>query len=392
MNSLRKAAQSNLRQYTMGVALVVLVLVLQFVTGGTMLRPLNISNLLHQNMYVFVLGMGMLLCILTGGNIDLSVGAVVAFTGAICGVLMVDLRMSTWPAVLIVLGAGLLVGAWQGFWIAVVKVHPWITTLAGSLLFRGLAQVILDGRSIGPFPEPFQFLATGFFTDVAGGGSGLHLLSVLIGAAGTLAFVAVVLFFHFRNKKLGLPTSTPAQLALKIILVALFVNLLAWRLAGYKGVSFAMLLLVGLILLFSFITKKSVFGRHLYAMGGNIKAAKLSGINTARLMFAVYVISALMATVAAILVTARLNAATPKAGVGYETDAIAACFLGGASISGGSGTVFGVLVGALIMGVLNNGMSLLGVSIDWQAAIKGLVVLVAVAFDMYFKNRQRSSI
>ena len=174
--------------------------------------------------------------------------------------------------------------------------------------------------------------------------------------------------------------------------MALFVNLLAWRLAGYKGVSFAMLLLVGLILLFSFITKKSVFGRHLYAMGGNIKAAKLSGINTARLMFAVYVISALMATVAAILVTARLNAATPKAGVGYETDAIAACFLGGASISGGSGTVFGVLVGALIMGVLNNGMSLLGVSIDWQAAIKGMVVLVAVAFDMYFKNRQRSSI
>lgn len=391
MATIRKKSQSNIRQYTMGIALVVLIIVLQIVTEGTMLKPLNISNLLHQNMYVFILGMGMLLCILTGGNIDLSVGSVVAFSGAIAGVLMVDMKVSTLPAVLIILACGLLVGAWQGFWIAVVKVHPWITTLAGSLLFRGLAQVILNGRSIGPFPEAFQFLATGFFEDVSAG-AGRHLLTIIIGAAGTLVLIAVMLFFHFLNKKNGLPTESNGHLAVKILIFSGFINALCWLLAGYKGASFAMLFLVMLILIFSFITKKSVFGRHLYAMGGNIKAARLSGINTNKLMFTVYVISGLMATIAGIMVCARLNASTPKAGVGYETDAIAACFLGGASISGGSGTVYGVLVGALIMGVLNNGMSLLGVSIDWQSAIKGLVVLVAVAFDMYFKNRQHASV
>ncbi len=387
--SIKKAAQANIRQYTMGVALLLLILVLQLVTDGTMLKPLNVSNLLHQNMYVFVLGIGMLLAILTGGNIDLSVGSAVALSSAIAGILMVDMRMSTLPAVILVLLVGVGIGVWNGFWISVVKVHPWITTLAGSLLFRGLAQVILNGRSIGPFPEAYQFLATGFFDDISSGG-GRHTLTLLIGAVGTVAYIAIVLFFHFRNKKLGLPVSTPIELWMKIILVAAFVNALCWLLAGYKGISFAMLLLVAIVLIFSFITKKSVFGRHLYAMGGNIKAAKLSGINTDRLMFIVYVITGMMAAIAGILVSARLNAATPKAGTGYELDAIAACFLGGASISGGAGTVYGVLVGALIMGVLNNGMSLLGVSIDWQSSIKGLVVLIAVAFDMYFKNRQRT--
>lgn len=389
MVNIKKANPANIRQYTMGVALAVLILVLQVVTEGTMLKPLNISNLLHQNMYVFVLGIGMLLAILTGGNIDLSVGAVVAFSSAISGVLMVDMKLGTLPSVLIVLSVGLLVGAWNGFWISVIKVHPWITTLAGSLLFRGLAQVILNGRTLGPFPESYQFLATGFFEDFVANSS-RHALTILIGIIGTVVFIAVNLFFHFSNKKHGLPTSSPVALTIKIVLVAAFINALCWLLAGYKGISFAMLLLVVIVLIFSFITKKSVFGRHLYAMGGNINAAKLSGINTNRLMFMIYVIIGMMAAIAGILVSARLNASTPKAGVGYELDAIAACFLGGASISGGAGTVFGVLVGALIMGVLNNGMSLLGVSIDWQSSIKGLVVLVAVAFDMYFKNRQRS--
>ncbi|MDD4080160.1 MAG: sugar ABC transporter permease [Eubacteriales bacterium] len=391
MTTLKSSSKTNIREYTMGFALVVLIIVLQFATQGTMLKPLNVSNLLHQNMYVFVLGMGMLLCILTGGNIDLAVGSVVAFCGAIAGVLMVDMKVPTLPAVLLILLSGLAVGAWQGFWIAFVKVHPWITTLSGSLIFRGLAQVILNGRSIGPFPEAYQFLATGFLEDFSAG-TGRHMLTLVIGAAGTLVLAAVLLISHYGNKKNGLPTESTGQLIVKILIFALFINAICWLLAGYKGISFAMLVLVGLILIFSFITKKSVFGRHLYAMGGNIKAAKLSGINTKRMMFIVYLISGLMAALAGILVTSRLNAATPKAGVGYELDAVAACFLGGASISGGAGTVYGVMVGALIMGVLNNGMSLLGVSIDWQSAIKGLVVLVAVAFDMYFKNKQRYSI
>lgn len=388
MGHLKRMIRSNIRQYTMGIALVVLVLILEIVTEGTMLRPLNVSNLIHQNMYVFILGMSMLLCVLTGGNIDLSVGSVVAFAGAVCGVLMVDMRMSTLPALLLVLLVGLAVGAWNGFWIAVVKVHPWITTLSGELLFRGLAQVILNGRSIGPYPEVFQFLATGFFPDIVDG-AGRHVLTLIFGAVASVIFIAVTLWSSARDKRRGLPTASAASLAVKVIFFTVCINALCYLLSGYKGVSFAMILLMILILIFSFITKKSVFGRHLYAMGGNIKAARLSGINTNRLMFIVYTISGLMATIAGILVCARLNSASPKAGEGYETDAIAACFLGGASISGGAGTVFGVMVGALIMGVLNNGMSLLGVSIDWQSAIKGLVVLVAVACDMFFKNRQR---
>ena len=388
MSSIKKAIRANIRQYTMGIALAVLIIILEIVTDGIMLKPLNVSNLIHQNMYVFVLGMGMLLCILTGGNIDLSVGSVVCFSGALCGVLMVDNGLSTLPAVLILLAVGLCVGAWHGTWIAIVGVHPWITTLSGELLFRGLAQVVLNGRSIGPYPEAFQFLATGFFPDIVPGAS-RHVLTILIGVVGTLIFIAVQLVDHFRNQKLGLPTSGVGALIGKIVLISAFINALCWLLSGYKGISFVMLLLVALILIFSFITKKSVFGRHLYAMGGNIKAAQLSGINTKKMMFIVYTISGLMATIAGMLVCARLNSASPKAGTGYETDAIAACFLGGASISGGAGSVFGVLVGALIMGVLNNGMSLLGVSIDWQSAIKGLVVLVAVACDMIFKNRQK---
>ena len=388
MSSIKKAIRANIRQYTMGIALAVLIIILEIVTDGIMLKPLNVSNLIHQNMYVFVLGMGMLLCILTGGNIDLSVGSVVCFSGALCGVLMVDNGLSTLPAVLILLAVGLCVGAWHGTWIAIVGVHPWITTLSGELLFRGLAQVVLNGRSIGPYPEAFQFLATGFFPDIVPGAP-RHVLTILIGIVGTLIFIAVQLVDHFRNQKLGLPTSGVGALVGKIVLISAFINALCWLLSGYKGISFVMLLLVALILIFSFITKKSVFGRHLYAMGGNIKAAQLSGINTKKMMFIVYTISGLMATIAGMLVCARLNSASPKAGTGYETDAIAACFLGGASISGGAGSVFGVLVGALIMGVLNNGMSLLGVSIDWQSAIKGLVVLVAVACDMIFKNRQK---
>ena len=388
MQSIRKAIRANIRQYTMGIVLAALIIILEIVTDGIMLMPMNVSNLIHQNMYVFVLGMGMLLCILTGGNIDLSVGSVVCFSGAICGVLMVDYKWSTLPTLVVLLLIGLCVGAWHGFWIAVVGVHPWITTLSGELLFRGLAQVVLNGRSLGPFPDSFQFIATGFFENSIPIG-GRHGLTLILGVVGSIAFIVSELVEHRRNKKLGLPVSAPAVLAGKLILIVAFINAVCWLLSGYKGISFVMLLLVVFILIFSFITKKSVFGRHLYAMGGNLKAAQLSGINTKKMMFIVYTISGLMATIAGMLVCGRLTSASPKAGTGYETDAIAACFLGGATISGGAGSVFGVLVGALIMGVLNNGMSLLGVSIDWQSAIKGLVVLIAVAGDMVFKNKQK---
>lgn len=386
MSNLKKVIRLNLKSYTMGIALIALVIVFQIATNGTMLTPLNVTNLILQNTYVFILGMGMLLCILTGGNIDLSVGSLVAFTGAICGVMMVDFGLSTGAALAVCLFFGILVGCWNGFWIAIVKIHPWIVTLSGMLMFRGLALVVLNGRSLGPFPPAFQYIATGFFRDIVPG-SKMHVLTILIGILGTAVYILATIFTYRKNVKMGLPNPGRISLVFRAVLVLLLVNLFCYLLARHNGISFIMVVVAVLVAIFSFITRKSVFGRHLYAIGGNIKAARLSGINTQRVMFVVYTINALMAVVAGIVVTARLNSATPKAGQNYEMDAIAACFLGGVSISGGSGTVFGVLVGALIMGVLNNGMSLLGVSIDWQSTVKGLVVLIAVAFDMVTQNK-----
>ncbi len=213
------------------------------------------------------------------------------------------------------------------------------------------------------------------------------MLTILIGIAGSAVYILASIYFYRKNSKMGLPNPGRISLILRIALILLLANLFCYLLSQHNGISFIMVVVAVLVAIFSFITRKSVFGRHLYAIGGNIKAARLSGINTQRVMFIVYTINALMAVVAGVVVTARLNSATPKAGQNYEMDAIAACFLGGVSISGGSGTVFGVLVGALIMGVLNNGMSLLGVSIDWQSTVKGLVVLIAVAFDMVTQNK-----
>ena len=218
----------------MGIALAVLVIILENVTEGAMLRPLNVSNLIHQNMYVFILGMGMLLCVHTGGNIDLSVGSIVVFAGAVCGVLMVDLRMSAFPAILLVLLTGLLVGAWNGFWISVVKVHPWITTLAGELLFRGLAQVILNGRSIGPYPDAFQFLATGFFPDIVEGAE-RHMLTLLFGVVISVVFIVVTLWGTARDRRRGLPTASAASLAVKIIFFTVCINALCYVLSGSRA-------------------------------------------------------------------------------------------------------------------------------------------------------------
>lgn len=386
MTNLKNFIRTNLKSYTMGIALIALVIVFQFATDGTMLTPLNVTNLILQNIYVFILGMGMLLCILTGGNIDLSVGSLVAFTGAICGLAMVDYGLSTGVTLLICLVFGILVGCWYGFWIAVMKIHPWIVTLSGMLSFRGLSLVILNGRSLGPFPEAFQFIATGFLPDIVPNSS-VHVLTILFGIIGSVAYVLFRVYAYRKNKKMGLPNPPMSAMVFKSVIIIALVNFLCYILARHKGISFVMCLVLVLVAIFSFITQKSVFGRHLYALGGNLKAARLSGINTQKVMFLVYTINSLMAVMAGIVVTARLNSATPKAGQSYEMDAIAACFLGGASISGGAGTVYGVLIGALVMGVLNNGMSLLGVSIDWQSTVKGLVVLIAVAFDMLTQEK-----
>ncbi|SIQ66600.1 multiple monosaccharide ABC transporter membrane protein [Alkalispirochaeta americana] len=390
MNSLMSYFKSNVRQNGMVIALVSIMLLFQVLTAGILFRPMNITNLVLQNSYVLILAIGMLLCILTG-NIDLSVGSVVAFVGAVSAVMMVDMNLPVPVTIVLALLLGVLVGAFHGFFIAFLRIPAFIVTLGGMLIFRGLTMVILQGQTKAPFSRSFQILAAGYLPgrDLEIGG-----YNVVAMIAGTILAVLFSLYLvRSRKTKLRygfdvLPLGIEAG---RIILLVLAIGWFSLRLAAYNGIPVVLVLLAGLILIYSFITQRTVFGRHIYALGGNEKAARLSGVKTQRVMFLVYTNMGLLSALAGLVVAGRLNAATPKAGTMFELDAIGACFIGGASASGGIGTVVGAVVGGLVMGVLNNGMSIMGVSVDWQQAIKGLVLLAAVCFDVYTKNKSHPS-
>lgn len=383
MGKIKEIFKGNIRQYGMGIALISIMILFEILTNGVLLKPLNITNLILQNSYILILAIGMLLCIITG-NIDLSVGSVAAFVGSIAAFLMVNYSMPMILSVIICLIIGALVGAWQGFWIAYVKIPAFIVTLAGMLMFRGLTLVILQGQTIAPFPNSFQSISSAF---VPG-----RFVAILVGV------VATVFYAYFQIKKRrekvnkGFEATSITINIIKIIAVGVTVNLFTFSLAAYRGIPTVLVLLVALITIYTFITNKTIIGRHVYAMGGNVKAAQLSGVNTKRTMFLVYMNMGIIAAIAGMVFAGRLNAATPKAGVNFELDAIAACYIGGASAMGGIGTVFGAIIGGLVMGVLNNGMSIMGVGIDWQQAIKGLVLLAAVAFDVYSKSKASGSL
>jgi putative multiple sugar transport system permease protein len=374
----------------MVLALAAAMIFFGILTNGVFFRPVNLTNLVLQNSYVLILAVGMLLCTLTG-NVDLSVGSIVCFVGAICGVLIVDMNMNPFLVMAIALLTGALIGMWQGFWIAFVHVPPFIATLAGMLVFRGLGQVIMQGQTKAPFPREFQVISSGYIPDRLGGltigGTTLHLFSLVIG----LAIVAVIILcevkkrqkqkeYHFDVLSRGLWIAKLAAIALALMAFTIVFAL-------YRGLPNILIVLGVLIAGYQFIASRTVQGRHIYALGGNAKAAKLSGVKTEWVMFWIYTNMAILASVAALVFAARLNAATPKAGQNFEMDAIAACYVGGSAVSGGIGTVIGAVVGGLFIGVLNNGMSILGVSTDWQQAIKGFVLLAAVAFDLYSKSK-----
>ena len=379
----------NLRQYVMIIALALVIILFEISTKGILLKPLNISNLISQNAYILILATGMLLCILTVGNIDLSVGSVAGFVGAISAVLVLKVNMPVLPAILISLLVGIVIGAWHGFWIAYVGVPAFITTLAGWLIFRGFTMVILQGTSLAPLPGGYTFMASGFIPDIAAI-DGINLVAVLSGVVASILFVINELNKRASKKKYKFDVTPTGMFLAKIVSIVLVINALTFALASYKGIPAVLVIVVGLVLIYSFITNKTIPGRHIYAYGGNPKAARLSGVKTKQVLFWVYVNMGLLAALAGIVFTGRLNSATPKSGVGFELDAIASCFIGGASTTGGIGTVVGAIVGGLLMGVLNNGMSILGVSIDWQQAIKGFVLLAAVAFDVYTKSKGKT--
>jgi putative multiple sugar transport system permease protein len=281
---------------------------------------------------------------------------------------------------------GALVGAWQGFWIAYVRIPAFIVTLAGMLVFRGLTMVLLKGQTLSQFDESFQAIAKGFLPEALEVG-GLNLIAIAIGILLSLLYIYLE-FKNIKNKKKYNFEILPFGLtAMKLAILIIAINLLTYNLAAYKGIPLVLVLIASLIALYTFITQKTILGRHIYALGGNEKAARLSGIKIKRVKFMVFVNMGILAALAGLVVAGRLDAATPKAGVNFELDAIAACFIGGASASGGIGKIMGAIIGALFMGILNNGMSIMGVGIDWQQAIKGLVLLAAVAFDVYTKTK-----
>jgi len=387
MENIARLFRDNIRQYGMVLALLFIVGFFTILTGGVLLNPLNVTNIILQNSYILILAIGMLL-VIVAFQIDLSVGSLAAFIGAVSGVLMVTMHMPFWLSMFVILLFGAVLGAWHGFWIAYVRIPAFIVTLSGMLLFRGLTYVTLQGQSIGPFPPEFQIIASGFLPDFfAIAGWGFHNTTLLLGLLASATFIWSEFSKRRALKKYGFEPLSLGLTITKLVLILVALNALSLALASYKGIPTVMILLIGLILLYTFIANKTIAGRHIYALGGNEKAAALSGVKTKRVLFWVFVNMGVMAALSGMVFAARLNAATPKAGTGFELDAIAACFIGGASTAGGIGTVMGAMIGALVMGVLNNGMSLLGVGIDWQQAIKGMVLLLAVTFDVFSKSK-----
>ncbi len=384
-------AKAILKKYTMVFALIVVVLFFHFMTGGKMLIPQNINNLISQNAYVFVLAAGMLLCILTGGNIDLAVGSVIAFVGGI-GAVMMDKNLPSGLAVAVMLIGGLLVGAWQGFWIAYVKVPPFIATLAGMYAFRGLANVVLQGYVVGisntTFLNVFGGGADCYIPDFLGG-QGINLTCVLVGVIIAVIYAAMVVKNRIAAKSKGYEVGPAITDIVKTVVIAAVVIWMFFMLAKYKGIPTS-LIWIGLVLLaYGYITTNTTMGRYLYAVGGNEKATILSGIDSRKVYFFAYVNMGLMAGLAGILTVARATQAQPTFGQGYEMDAIAACFIGGASASGGEGNVMGIIIGALLMGVINMGMSIMGINANYQTVVKGIVVLASIIFDVLSNKKKK---
>ncbi len=390
--ALWEKVKTFLLKNTMIIALVLVYLFFVIRSEGRMFLPQNINNLIMQNSYVVILAAGMLLCILTGGNIDLSVGATVCLVGAIAGVLMVNLGWNIYLVMILCLLVGVAIGAWQGFWIAYVRIPPFIVTLAGMLLFRGLAQAILGGTTISGFSENYLAIFNNYVYIPALDSGLVKYSCIIFGILCCAVYITATIWTNLSKKRKGYEAEKPASLYTKIVLLCCIVMLLMYKLSLYKGVPYILLWLILIVAIYTYITAKTTFGRHFYALGGNEKATKLSGINTNNIYFSAYVNVSFLSALAALVVAARFTSANPAAGTNYELDAIGSCFIGGASAYGGIGKVSGVVVGAVLMGVLNLGMNIIGVDSNFQKVVKGLVLLAAVIFDVVSKRRAIKSL
>lgn len=377
-----------LQKNTMTLILVLVFAFFAWRTDGKILMPNNISNLIAQNAYVFVLATGMLLCILTGGNIDLAVGSVVCFSGAV-GALMMAAGMNLWLAVAAMLVIGLLIGAFQAFCIAYIKVPPFITTLAGQLIFRGLSNVVLGGKTCTVSNETFLKVFGGgaecYIPDLFGGES-INYLCIIVGILACVIYIALTLRTRFVRMKKGYAVEGWLPAIARMVVISAVAIFFFVKLAQYKGIPTALIWVVLVVAVYAYITSKTTVGRYLYAIGGNEKATKLSGIDTRKIYFFAYTNMGFLAGLAGIMTIARMCSAQPTYGTAYEMDAISSCFIGGASAYGGVGTVPGVIIGAVLMGVINIGMSIMGIDQNYQKVVKGAVLLAAVIFDVMSKK------
>ncbi len=408
LQSIKKAAKNN----TMILILLAVTILFQVMISaagkGSLFAPSNITNIINQNAYVVILATGMLLCILTGGNIDLSVGSIVCLVGAVAGTLIINMGWPVWPTILLCLLIGTMVGAWHGFWIAYVHIPPFICTLSGMLLWRGVSLLILNGMTISPFPKQYMNIFSSYLpnlflkqpTDemplneyyaiIDANARVTFIVTMLIAIAICVLVLALAFIGRTSKKRKGYTVPSFGSFIAKQIVLCAIIMALGILLGKDKGIPIVLVIVAIIVLCYGYFTQNTIPGRYLYAIGGNEKAARLSGVNTNNVMFFAYTNMGFLSGIAALVVAARLNSAAPTAGQNYEMDAIASCFIGGASAYGGTGTVGGAIIGAIFMGILNNGMSILGVDMNWQRAVKGLVLLLAVIFDVTSKKRGKA--
>ncbi len=381
--------KANVRDYALLISLLAIMVFFQFATGGILFTPLNMTNIILQNSYIVIMALGMLL-IIVAGHIDLSVGFLSGFVGAIAGVMMVTWKFDPYTSFLVCITFGTAIGALQGVFVARFRIPAFIVTLAGMLIYRGLMIAMLSGRNLGPFPDTFQAISNGYVPDFLSfmAVAGIkNMFALVVGIVVT----GLIVWSNWRARKLeedhGMAEEPLQLFYVRNALIAIAFIGFAWIMASHRGLPNVLITMFALVALFMFVTTRTTFGRRVYAMGGNEKAAKLSGINTERVTVMIFAIMGALSALAGLVYAARLNSAQPKAGSGLELDVIAACFIGGAAVTGGVGKVTGVVIGAFIMGVMNNGMGIMGIGIDWQQVIKGAVLLLAVFLDVYFKNK-----
>jgi putative multiple sugar transport system permease protein len=389
-NDLRALIGRNLRTSGIYIAFVAIVALFFVLTNdGVSLSPGNITNIVLQYSYILVLAIGMVIVIIAG-HIDLSVGSVVALTGAVSAVVVIRHGQPWWVGVLAALAVGLAVGAWHGFWVAYIGIPAFIVTLAGMLLFRGMTQEVLDNISLSPFPPEYGKVASGFLNGLLGG-DGYDAFTLLVGAIAVGGYAVSGFRTRLARIKYSQPVESFPLFVARVVVVGVVVMAFAWQLAHARGLPIVLIILGVLILVYGVVTKRTVFGRQVYAIGGNLAAAQLSGVKVKVVNFWIFVNMGFLSAVAGIIFSSRTNGAQPNAGNMFELDAIAAAFIGGAAVTGGVGTVAGAMVGALIMAVMSNGMQLMNVDQPIQSVVKGLVLLLAVAFDVYNKRRAGAS-